>query len=173
MSRPKEQARSELLERRARELSQGLEFEETVTDGIEVMACQLGGERYAIETRYIFEAFPLTQVTPVPGAGATLAGIANLRGTLLPVFDLGQVLGFQHAISDLVRVVVLGRAGAELGVLVDYVEELIVVPRETLHDAPMEAAADSLVLGMTEDALVVLDGGELLDDRRFYAGEIA
>ena len=160
---------AELLERRAEQLSQAVESTEAAADGLQVLACQLGGERYAIETRYILEAFPLTRVTPVPGARPTLKGVANLRGTLLPVFDLGQVLGLEQTISDLVRIVVLGRGGPELGVLVDQVDEPMVLPRETLHDAPLETAGDSLVLGMTEDTLVVLDGAELLDDGRFHA----
>ena len=168
MSPPKEQHESDILELRAENLAQPLESTEVATDGLEVLVWQLGGERYAIEIRYVFEAFPLTQITPVPGAGATLVGVANLRGTLLPVFALSQVLGLEHVISDLVRVVVLGRKGPEFGVLVDQVDEPTVVSEQALHEAPVESAGASLVLGLTEDTLIVLDGGELLDDRRFH-----
>lgn len=173
MSPQKAQPGSKLLERRARELARAVEAEGGLADGLEVITFHLGGERYAIDTRYVLEVSPLTQVTRVPGAGATLVGVANLRGTLLPVFDLAQVLGLEHTISDHVRVLVLGRGRPELGVVADRVEELTVVPRETLRDGPTQADGDSLVLGMTEDALVVLDGGELLDDRRFHPGDAA
>ena len=173
MSPEKERAATEILERRSQELSQPLESTEVVAGGIEVLACQIGGERYAIETRYILEAFPVSKVTPVPGAGATLVGVANLRGAILPVFDLGQVLGLEYTISDLVRVVVVGRKGAEFGVIVDQVDEPLQLPSEALRDAPLDAAGDSLLLGMTEDGLVVLDGDELLGDRRFHSGGVS
>ena len=36
----------------------------------------------------VVEILPLPQLTPVPGAQSWMLGVANIRGTLLPVVDL-------------------------------------------------------------------------------------
>jgi twitching motility protein PilI len=52
------------------------------------------GQRWLVAPREeIREVIALPKMTHVPGARAWLLGIANVRGNLLPVTDLGQLLG--------------------------------------------------------------------------------
>jgi twitching motility protein PilI len=62
------------------------------------------------------------RVTRVPGAKAWLLGVANVRGNLLPVTDLGQMLGYarQPEHRDQ-RVLVFNSDRVPAGVLVDEV----------------------------------------------------
>lgn len=52
----------------------------------------LGGESFAIDLRQVREVFELESMTPVPGMPASLVGVANLRGTIIPLADLRQSL---------------------------------------------------------------------------------
>jgi twitching motility protein PilI len=68
------------------------------------------------------EVITLPKVTRVPGAHAWLMGVANVRGNLLPVTDLGQMLGHprQPEHRDQ-RVLVFNSERIPAGVLVDEV----------------------------------------------------
>jgi purine-binding chemotaxis protein CheW len=54
---------------------------------------RLGGESYAVPVEHVLEVAELGTLSPVPGAPHSLLGIRNLRGEVLPVFDLASVLG--------------------------------------------------------------------------------
>jgi chemotaxis signal transduction protein len=54
---------------------------------------RLGGESYAVAVENVIEVGGLGKLSPVPGAHGSVLGIRNLRGEVLPVFDLASVLG--------------------------------------------------------------------------------
>ena len=49
---------------------------------------RVGGERYALPIENVLEVTPLGELSGVPGAGGAVLGVRNLRGQVLPVFDL-------------------------------------------------------------------------------------
>ncbi len=58
-----------------------------------VIVFTIGAARYAVELRWIREVVSLGFVTAVPTAPPALGGVCNLHGTILPVLDIGAVLG--------------------------------------------------------------------------------
>lgn len=54
---------------------------------------RLGGESYAVAVENVIEVAELGKLSPVPGAHGSVLGVRNLRGEVLPVFDLASVLG--------------------------------------------------------------------------------
>lgn len=58
-----------------------------------VIVFTIGAVRYAVELRWIREVVSLGFVTAVPTAPPALGGVCNLHGTILPVLDVGAVLG--------------------------------------------------------------------------------
>ena len=58
-----------------------------------VIVFAIGAARYALELRWVREVVSLGFVTTVPTAPAALGGVCNLHGTILPVLDLGALLG--------------------------------------------------------------------------------
>lgn len=81
------------------------------------------GERWVVVPRAeVREILPRPALTRVPGAKAFLLGIANLRGALLPVSDLGFLSGGKPAGIDRdQRIVVLNSRHIPAGFLVDAV----------------------------------------------------
>lgn len=53
---------------------------------------RVGDEEYALPVRHVPEVAELGDVTPVPGTPGRVLGIRNLRGEVLPVFDMAAVL---------------------------------------------------------------------------------
>jgi chemotaxis-related protein WspB len=52
-----------------------------------------GANRYAIDVARVVELIPRVELRPVPHAPAFLAGLLGYRGQVLPVIDLGALLG--------------------------------------------------------------------------------
>src|SRR5262245_52379841 len=63
------------------------------TPTVDLLAIQVGGSPYAIRLAEVAGLFAGRKVSPLPGAVHGLLGIAGLRGSLLPVYDLGVLLG--------------------------------------------------------------------------------
>lgn len=82
----------------------------------------LQGDHYAAPQNDVSEVLEMPKLTWVPRAKPWLLGIANVRGDLLPVIDLGCLMGNPQAhITDNSRVVVLNDHEVPAGFLVDSV----------------------------------------------------
>jgi purine-binding chemotaxis protein CheW len=110
---------------------------------------RVGGESYAFGVEYVLEVAELGEIAPLPGAPGWVLGVRNLRGHVLPVFELASVLGIARdgpARSLLVVEHEGHRAGFAIGEVVD-VGALA---------APSEHAESTFLRG------AVLDEGELV-----------
>src|SRR5262249_55896010 len=131
----------------------------------ELILFALGSQRCAIETSCVFEVRRTCELTRLPGAPAHLLGVTNLRGEILPVFDLAQLFGTGRADGEeRARMLVLGQSEPELGVHADEVFEIATFEDDEILDAAdahVETPARWL-RGVTRAALVVLDATALL-----------
>ena len=81
---------------------------------------RLGQRRLVSSFDEVMEILPMPAVTPVPGAQPWMLGVANVRGTLLPVVDLKQFLeGERTVVHDGQRMLVVRQAGCNVAVLID------------------------------------------------------
>jgi twitching motility protein PilI len=87
------------------------------------VACRMGGETFLIareETREVL-GYPAV-ITRIPGAKSWVRGLANVRGSLLPMVDLRQFLGSgTTAAGRNTRVVVVNHREIPAGLVVDEV----------------------------------------------------
>jgi purine-binding chemotaxis protein CheW len=116
-------------------------------------------EQYALRVDQVLEVAELGEITPVPGAGATVLGVRNLRGQVVPVVDLARVLDVPDG-SAPQRMVIAQDAGRKAGLAVD---EVIGV--EELPDASEEAASSHVAgAALADGALVgLVDVASILD----------
>ena len=81
---------------------------------------RLGQRRFVSSFDEIMEILSLPPITPVPGAQPWMLGVANVRGTLLPVVDLKQFLeGERTLVHEGQRVLLVRQAGGNVAVLID------------------------------------------------------
>jgi twitching motility protein PilI len=99
---------------------------------------RLGTRRLAASFDEVVEILSLPQITHVPGAQQWMLGVANVRGTLLPVVDLKQFLeGERTVIHEAQRILVVRQTGGNVAVLID---ELF--GQRSFNDAQMIKADD-------------------------------
>lgn len=136
---------------------------------VEAITFTLGGEHYAIESRYTFEVFRLSEFARLPSANGMLFGVAVWRGDLLTILDVRYALGLRTtALHDLTRVIVLGETHAAFGILADRVHEMRTIEDQDIEPMPPgiadgnNGAGRAYVRGITKDAIIVLDAVKLL-----------
>ena len=87
-----------------------------------VVRMQVGTGRFALPVESVREISRLGAISPVPGAGDVVLGVRNLRGQVLPVFDLAALLGV--AAGQPTRIVVAEEGGHRAGLAIDAVTDV-------------------------------------------------
>ena len=81
---------------------------------------RVGQRRLASGFDEVVEIMPLPLVSHVPGSLPWMLGVANVRGTLLPVVDLKQFLeGERTVLHESQRVLVVRQPGGDVAVTID------------------------------------------------------
>ena len=65
----------------------------TASERSRYVVFQLGGEGYALEVMRVQEVLDMQSLTEVPGGPKFLLGVINLRGHVVPVYDLRMPFG--------------------------------------------------------------------------------
>jgi chemotaxis signal transduction protein len=95
----------------------------------------VSGDAYALRLPEISELFVDRTITAVPGPLRELLGIAGLRNGIVPIYDLGSLLGYASR-GDTGRWLVVTRNGAELGFAFEELIDYLRVPSQAISASP-------------------------------------
>ena len=125
--------------------------EATAGLGGRFLSFDLEGTSYGVPISEVREIIRPLDVTRVPRTPSILRGVMNLRGKIVPVLDLREILGMERVeATDESRIIVLERGAAEVGVVVDRVCEVTAIVDEAISEPPEfgERVDTRIVLGM-------------------------
>jgi purine-binding chemotaxis protein CheW len=142
-------------------------------EAADYLVLRQGGERFGIATTLAREVLRAPKLVRVPQVPPHIRGVINLRGQIVAVTDLGQVLGFAAAASsDGTRLVVVEAGGLLTALLTEGVEGICRIPlaaieplTEGLAGLPRDAVTGQ-VAG-EEGLLVLLDLPQLFTQTQF------
>jgi purine-binding chemotaxis protein CheW len=98
---------------------------------------EIGGRTVAIEVSLLREIVRHRPATALPGAPASIEGVIDLRGALVPVVDLGRLLGGEPLRpGPRSRIAVAEVDGIAIGLAVDAATTILAVPSDALGDPP-------------------------------------
>ena len=163
-----------ILKERARALARPVEKAVTQAEAVELLVFSLGTERYGIETAHVVEVIPLRELTPVPCTPASVLGVVNHRGRILPVLDLRRLFGLaDQGMPEGSRVVAVEAGGMRFGIFAGAVTGTVRVGAEEVAVLPATPAADrqGLIRGVTGEMVAVLDLDALSQDPRITVNE--
>lgn len=165
---------ADILRERARALAQVPAAATPATARLEVLEFRLAQENWAVETRFVREVCVLKELTPLPGTPVWLRGIVNIRGRIVPVYDLKKLFDLpEQGITDLHRIVLVQGSDLELGLLVDLTTGVYELPAESLQSSlpTLSGIRSDYLKGVTADRLVVLDLGRILADPKLVIAD--
>lgn len=135
------------------------------SETLRVVTFRVGPERFAVGADYVLEVVRPLEHTLVPGSPDLLIGVVNLRGTIQPVFDAARFLGLSgDENSPATRFLVLGEEQPEFGLRVDEVQEVTTLRLDEIH----KIQGTALRIGVTAQAVTILDGAALLADDQLF-----
>ncbi len=128
------------MESSASEMKVG-EVEPEQVDADEYLTFCLGQEYFGVDILKVQEIRAWEDVTRIPNTPEYIMGVLNLRGSIVPVYDLRLRLGMEFTAYDEETVViilrVIGRNGERnIGIAVDEVSDVLLASRSEIKDAP-------------------------------------
>jgi purine-binding chemotaxis protein CheW len=134
----------------------------------QIVVFDLDQQRYALPIEQVQEIQQLVEPTRVPDTRASLLGMVNLRGTVVPALDLRGLLGLERRVYDLQTPMVICRVGERLAaIVVDEVEDVIDVPSDCMQTpSKIYDLADKMigVCRLESGLIFVLDVERLLPE---------
>jgi purine-binding chemotaxis protein CheW len=112
-----------------------------ITETRQYLTFKLDSEVFALDVAKVREVLDLTQITVIPKTPDFMAGVINLRGSVVPVVDLR--LCFDMSKTEKTRntcivvvEVLLENESIVIGALADSVEEVLELEAELIEPAP-------------------------------------
>ena len=96
----------------------------------------LAGEQYALPITEIQEIVRYTQPRSIASAEAWVRGVLDLRGKIVPVYDLASRLSLASDLTEQSKIVIVDTGEQTIGVIVDAVEEVLTVDEVQIDEAP-------------------------------------
>jgi purine-binding chemotaxis protein CheW len=164
---PSPEEKKKILKERARTLAREPKGDGLREEQLEIVEFLLASERYAIESSWVREVYPLKDLTPLPGTPSFVLGIINVRGQIVSVVDLKKFFDLPaKGLSSLDKVLIVTDGRMEFGLLTDAVAGVREIAlREIQPPLPtLTGIRAEYLTGVTADRLAVLDAGKLLAD---------
>jgi purine-binding chemotaxis protein CheW len=121
---------------------------------------RLGDRLYGIDLEAVREILPVRRATRVPGAPAYVAGLVNVRGTIVTVLDLGSRLDGNSSLSPDGSVILIEHRQKLVGIAVAEVNDVMALPSESIEHASDRERADASIVGlgrMDDKVVIILD----------------
>jgi purine-binding chemotaxis protein CheW len=108
---------------------------------LELVCFGLEGVLYAVDVTQVLEIVRCPPLAPLPHAPPLIEGLADLRGVVLPIVDLGRVLGGRTRLDAAqARIAVLQIDDLVLGLRVGTSSEVLSLPAEQVEALPRLAS---------------------------------
>ena len=99
----------------------------------QLLAFRVHDGLFALPLETVTEVMRMVAVTAVPDCPVWLAGVINLRGSVVPIVDLRSRLGLEIRAARLTsRIIVVDVSGQAVGLVVDSTTEVVSVPQESV-----------------------------------------
>lgn len=159
----------EILKERAKTLAREPEIGEGTQGDLEVVEFLLSYETYGIESFFVREVYPLTEITPLPGTPPFVLGIISVRGQILSVLDLRKFFDLpEKGLTDLNKVIIIHDEKMEFGILADAVTGIRKISLNFIQPAlpTLTGIRAEYLKGVTDERMAILDAKKILGDEK-------
>lgn len=114
---------------------------------LQLIAFLIEEQLYGVEITTVREIRAWNGATPLPSTREFVRGVINLRGTIVPIFDLRARFGDGQTEPTKTHVVVVMSVGDKwVGILVDAVSDILTVSKDDIHAVPEGNSVDTELL---------------------------
>lgn len=110
---------------------------------MELITFEVASQLFGLDIMAIREIRAWTPATRLPQVPSYVAGVVNLRGTVLPVIDLAARLGWPATEPTPRHAIIVVQCGEQtLGLIVDSVSDIASLPDDALQPPPAASQND-------------------------------
>lgn len=111
--------------------------ESSAIDEEQLVTFLLGKGEFAVQINQVQEINRMTEVTHMPGAPHYVDGLVNLRGNIIPAFNLRRRFGLDdRERDDATRIIIVDLESRKTGIIVDAVSEVLRFDRSLVEATP-------------------------------------
>lgn len=97
----------------------------------------LGNTVFGIDISFVTEIVSMQKISEIPQLPPFVKGIVNLRGNIIPIVDMRLRLKMKSAeYSDRTCIIVINVHSHLIGLIVDYVNEVVTIPDTSIVPPP-------------------------------------
>lgn len=137
-----------------------------VLEGIEqwydhqIVICSINEQKYAVRIDLVEGIVKMQPITALPLPRPFIAGIINLRGGVLPIINLRQVLGLKSTLSkeQNKHILLVNANNYKAGLIVDQVNAVLTPPNTAFEILPSVSGENPHVVGVVrhQDQLILM-----------------
>ncbi len=148
-------------------------YEDDNVGVVTALVASIQHEHYALPITEITAVYQDVVIVPVPCAPEFAAGIANVRGHLLSVVDLGMLLGLPSRETAGAALVVAEAGDVSIGFRVEAIDEIVELEMSRMNPITptMNLGQGQYLRGIFPDGIALLDVSAILDDPRLADDE--
>jgi chemotaxis signal transduction protein len=136
---------------------------------VDLLAIRIAGDAYALKIGDLVSLAPSGRVVPLPSRQPGLLGLTGIRGSVLPVYGLGLLLGYESAHVTL-RWLALAGGAEPVALAFDELEGFLRVNRtELCVDVPRRNVREAVRAGNV--TRMIVDTASLVAALKAKAGE--
>ena len=110
---------------------------DTTSDELQLVVFNIGAEEFGVEIMNVQEIIRMTSITKIPQAPHYVRGIINLRGKIVIVINLNDIMGTGGGEQDEdTRIIVAEMGDNVVGFVVDSATEVLRLPKNSVEPAP-------------------------------------
>jgi len=136
------------------------------------VAFRVADQTYAFRIDQIKEIVILTQVTRTPQVPDYVEGVANLRGSIIPIVNIRRLFGLTpQPNSPDTRTIVVNVGGKTIGCIVDSVTQVVRIDHDAIQSVPetVTCGGANYISGfakLKDELIVLLEVDEMLDPQK-------
>lgn len=121
---------------------------------LQLISFTLGNEEYGVDIMAVREIRAWSETTPLPNTPDVVRGVINMRGAIVPIFDLRARFGMPRTEPTKYNVVIIVSVAQRIvGILVDAVSDIITIDEGEIR--PMPALDQVSGIGFMEGLITV------------------
>lgn len=138
-------------------------------DDLKPVIFKLNGEKYGVDISLVNGIEREQKIVAVPNSPDNIKGIINLRGTIVPVYNLAKKFGFPDISPEASQLIITKIGEILMAIEVEGVEEISDIPSSSISEVPAiikggKTAYMKEIAKLGNDLLIILDVAELLSE---------
>ena len=110
---------------------------EKIENDMQFVIFTLDNTMYGVDIMKVQEIIKMSEVTKIPNCDASVRGVVNLRGKIIPVIDIGDMLGKEHSdVNSKWKILIMKKDGGNIGALVENISEVKKIESSLIEEPP-------------------------------------